>query len=149
MATRPYNTTKSIKKQRLIYNYCKTKIENGETFKLKDIVNDLNISKSSTIEYLQEISRRNKKFVYQNGNVVIVGLGTNMANNVALFKQENVKSVTKCDINIEKYDKNVKDIIADYILNSNVKTREEIVNYVNAIMNITDKLREKLLKEGN
>ena len=149
MGSRKYNTTKSLKKQKLIFNYCKTKIENGETFKLKDIANDLNMSRSSTTEYLQEIARRNKKFVYQNGNIIIVGIGTNMANNVTINKQENVKNVTKCDINIEKYDKDVKDVIADYILYANITKREEIVNYVNAIMNITDKLREKLLKEDN
>ena len=149
MTTHKYNTTKSLKKLKLIFNYCKTKIENGETFQIKDIANDLNISRSSTVEYLQVIARRNKKFVYQNGNIVIVGLGSNVANNVTLNEQENVKSVTKCDINIEMYDKYVKDVIADYILYANIKTREEIVNYVNALMNITDKLREKLLKEGN
>lgn len=46
----------------------------------------------------------------------------------------------------ERYDKAVKDLIAEYITNADITTRDEILSYVDAIMKITDKLRDKLWK---
>lgn len=57
--------------------------------------------------------------------------------------EEEVMSDVQLDLT-EKYDKAVKELIADYILNADIHTRDEIIEYIDALLKITNKLREKL-----
>lgn len=57
-------------------------------------------------------------------------------------KIEETPSIIITDTEI--YDKAVKDLVADYIINAAITTREEVLEYVDAIYKITDKLKDKL-----
>lgn len=48
------------------------------------------------------------------------------------------------DTQMKNYDKAVKELVADYIINADINTKDEILDYVNAIYKITDKLKQKL-----
>ena len=68
--------------------------------------------------------------------------------NTFSFTPVEAPKVNLVSIDTSKYDKAVKDLIAEYILNANISTREEIVEYVDSIMKITDKLKDKLYRPG-
>lgn len=255
MQTKKFNTFKSLKKELIIYDYCKIKIKKGESFRVIDIANDLHMGRTTVIDHLQQLSRKYNDFTYSGGNISIIGLGTNgldgneglkvsymnrttknriekkkrvydylcelVRNNqpipnlsqlhkdgfidmhvstlmkilVELHKDnkiiyskgkilgvnvpsaksstgkeykfnkpteetteiveettENVETTEENydnDINIftmVDYDKAVKDLIAEYILNADITSKEDILRYINGIMNITDKIRDKLNK---
>jgi len=57
--------------------------------------------------------------------------------------EENMSDL-QLETQIQNYDKAVKELIADYIMNADITTRDEIVEYVDAILKITDKLKTKL-----
>lgn len=251
------NSFKRLKKQALVYDYCKDRIKKGEMFNIKDISKDLDIALTTTYELVEELSNKYNDFTYDKGTITILGIGNSKSKNnkgvtvkdikrttctriekvnrvykylVALVNEGktipnlstlhntaftdmhtttlmevlkdldrenkiiyqrgnilgvNVPSVRgdrekeykankqeQLEINIpvkevstkfvdyveitkeeaddaftlEYYDKAVKEVIADYILNANITTSEEIIEYVNAITKITDKIKNKLMK---
>ena len=246
MQTKKFNTFKSLKKETMIYDYCKTKIKKGESFMVVDIARDLNMGRSTVIDHLQQLSRRYNDFTYSGGNISIIGLGTNgLGGNEGLkvsvmnrttksridkknrvykylvelskedkpipnlsqlhkdaFTDMHVSTLMKILVELHKdnkiiysngkilgvnvpsaksstgkeykfnkpteetteivetteenydndintftmvdYDKAVKNLIAEYILNADITSKEDILRYINGIMNITDKIRNKL-----
>lgn len=71
-------------------------------------------------------------------------IDTNVLKDAFSFRATEPTKVSIVSIDTSKYDKAVKDLVAEYILNANITTREEIVEYVDSIMKITDKLKDKL-----
>lgn len=65
-------------------------------------------------------------------------------NIIGMPKQEISMSDLQLETQIQNYDKAVKELVADYITNANISTRDEMVEYIDAIFKITDKLKNKL-----
>lgn len=63
----------------------------------------------------------------------------------ALNNVKNIKPVKNIDeVFDERYNQAVKQLIADYILKANITTRDEIVEYIDSLFKITDKLKDKM-----
>lgn len=63
----------------------------------------------------------------------------------ALNNVKNIKSVKNVnELFDERYNQAVKQLIADYILKANITTRDEIVEYIDSLFKITDRLKDKL-----
>ena len=65
-------------------------------------------------------------------------------NIIGVPKQEISMSDLQLETQIQNFDKAVKELVADYITNANISTRDEMVEYIDAIFKITDKLKNKL-----
>jgi len=74
-------TFKRLRKHTLVYDYCKEKIKKGDTFTISDISKDLKMSRTSVIEYLQEISNRYNDITYSGGVITLIGVGNSIGNN--------------------------------------------------------------------
>lgn len=243
---------KRLKRQMQVYDYCNNKINNHETFQVQNIATDLGIARSTVIEILQELSEKDKNFIYKRGCIKINGVGNNgygklasdeeglkvsklsnrslvrvqkkqkvydylvektkkdepipmlstMATNFEditlsylskilkeldkeskiIYRQGKVVAVNTPNIKTdggksikyvkteeptyfeedmpkaeptfkevksvskEDYNRAVKNLIASYILNADISTRDEIMSYVDSLMKITDKLSLELFK---
>lgn len=103
--------------------------DTGKTLKYNNGSNDIIYYEepiTESVEQLDDIKIPNDRYKY-----------------VPIKPMEDQMSDVQLDLT-EKYDKAVKELIAEYIMNANITTRDEIMEYVDAILKITDKLRNKL-----
>ncbi len=117
---------------------------------------------TNLMEVLQQLNIQGK-IIYRKGKILAVSVPKVNAPKERAFKFDNkekkyglnnvkpvslqidaIEDETKDETFEERYAIAVKQLIADYILNSNVTTRDEIVEYIDSLFKITDKLKDKM-----
>lgn len=167
-------TTKSrIEKKKKVYDYLVGLAKEDKNIpclsRLHDVFNDMHVS---NLAYVLQSLHDDNKIIYKRGKIIAVNIPSvksTTGKEIKYVKQQEdtvepqvvetvepvetqepesevIEPITN-NIGIDDFDKNVKDLIADYILNADITTKEDIISYVNAIMNITDKLKKKLFEE--
>lgn len=143
---RVVNTTQSrIEKKQRVYNYLVNLIREGKSLPnltgLSRVFTDMH---TSTMMSVLQALDKDKKLIYHKGKVIAVNVPEE--EKITVNKAEISHTVEETSYE-SKFDKAVKEVVADYILNANISTRDEIIGYVDAIVKITDKVKEKLFKE--
>lgn len=170
--TKMPKTTKSrIEKKNRVYNYLvELAKENKPIPNLTGLgvaFNDMHLTTLMTV--LKELDK-DEKIIYRKGRIIAVNVPSVRSTKEKEIKyakqEETYKDVKVTDDVIEepyveckgetdmmsdiqldfkdKYDRAVKDLIAEYILNADITSKEDIITYVETLMKITDKLKEKL-----
>ena len=89
------------------------------------------------------VREREYKFMKNNDNINNVHVTTPVADRIIKENKQELAE-EKNETEVQKFDKVVKEVIADYILKSNARTKDDMIKYIEAITNITDKIRKKL-----
>lgn len=74
---------KRLKRQAQVREYCLRRIKANETFSVLDIANDLGVARTTVIGILQELSEKDKDFIYQRGYIKILNVGDNGIGKIA------------------------------------------------------------------
>jgi len=148
-------TTKSrIEKKMEVYSYLVELVnDNKKLPNLTNISMRLGFSISTMQNVLKQLDKENK-VIYRKGKILMVNIPSvksTTGKETKYVKQEEKATKTvntvKRSCSKEKYDLAVKKVISEYIINSNVTTRDDIVSYIDAIVSITDKVKNKLFEE--
>ena len=142
-----------------VYNYlCDLANSNSKLPRLDDLHKVFNDrSKSNLCAILKQLDKENK-IIYKSGKVIAVNVPNARGVKEKSYKFDNVSlnqtvpgkleikgtPIQLMQIDTTKFDKVVKDIIADTIKNADVLKRDDIVKEIDTIMSITDKLKKKL-----
>lgn len=157
------STQSRLEKKERVYAYlCELAKENKPIPCLSDMHKDFTDMHVSNLMDILKVLDEEDKIIYKRGQVLAVNyrdVKSNTGKTLKYVKQgqleipvqeeqkeikEEVVSDISLDIQTQNYDKAVKELIADYILNADITTREEIMAYIDALLKITNKLKEKL-----
>lgn len=162
-------TTLSRKiKQDKVYNYLvdlvnsNKELPNLSTLYRTKFKDDMHLT--NLMEVLQQLNLQGK-IIYRKGKILAVSVPKVNAPKERTFKFDdnaqsreeqrqyknalnNVKNIKPAknidELFDERYNQAVKQLIADYILKSNITTRDEMVEYINSLFKITDRLKDKM-----
>ena len=158
--------SRSEKKER-VYNYLVELVNNGKSLpclsKLSEKITDMHMT--TLMDVLKTLDKE-KKIIYKKGKILAVSVPDVRGVRERSFKFNNEKPIVEEPVveeptlfedyaNISKeegedmftldyFDKAVKMTISDFILNANINTSEEIIEYVNTITKIADRIRKNL-----
>ena len=156
MKTKKIN--KRIIRETSIYNYLIGMVkQDKELPTLKDLYERLEFDGhiSTLCKALQSLDKQ-KKIIYSQGKVRAVNIPNVMSrteHTMVAAKQEPKQEIrtinnVKMTDDEQKYDRAVKELVADYITNADINSKDELISYIDILYKITDKFKEKLLRKG-
>lgn len=132
-------------KKEMVYNYlCLLEMEGRKIPNLTGLSKIINNMHITTLMDILKTLDKEHKIIYHKGKILTVNITELKAETPEPVEEEKDKKTS-----LEtKFDLAVKDVIAEYITNANITTRDEIIGYVDAIVKITDKVKNKIFKEN-